>query len=74
MCVMYMSFGSKVRPKLLCALPCVVVQCYLFLGPDFTGSGAIFFLGGGGCYSVVECYGSVYVCYGVWLEVRHGVK
>ena len=31
MCVLYVSFGSKVEP--LGALPCVV-QCCLYLGPD----------------------------------------
>ena len=30
MCVLYESFGSKVRPR---TFGCVV-QCYLFLGPD----------------------------------------
>ena len=30
MCVLYVSFGSKVRPRTLGALPCVV-QCCLFL-------------------------------------------
>ena len=33
MCVLYVSFGSKVRPRPLGALPCVV-KCCLFLGPD----------------------------------------
>ena len=32
-CVLYVSFGSKVRPKPLCALPGVVLCC-LLLGPD----------------------------------------
>ena len=29
MCVLYVSFGSKVRPRILGALPCIV-QCCLF--------------------------------------------
>ena len=33
MCMLYVSSGSKVRPRSLGALPCVV-QCSLFLGPD----------------------------------------
>ena len=33
MCVLYVSFGSKVSPITLGALPCVV-QCCLFLGQD----------------------------------------
>ena len=33
MCVLYVSFGSKVRPEPLGALPWVVLCC-LLLGPD----------------------------------------
>ena len=33
MCVLYVSFGSKVRPGTFGAMPWVV-QCCLFLGPD----------------------------------------
>ena len=33
MCVLYVRFGSKVRPEPFGALPCVV-QCCLFLGTD----------------------------------------
>ena len=33
MCVLYVSFGSKVRPRTLGALPWVVLCC-LLLGPD----------------------------------------
>ena len=38
MCVLYLSFVSKVRPRTLGAFPWVV-HCCVFLGPDSAGSG-----------------------------------
>ena len=35
MCVLYVSFGSKVRPRPFGALPWVVLCC-LLLGPDYS--------------------------------------
>ena len=35
MCVLYVSFGSKVRPRTLGAWPWVVLCC-LLLGPDYS--------------------------------------